>query len=149
MAKTPGVAKGGKSDGLVELWALDGSIAEAIRADPRYKVTPASGAVASMDTLLRDDGCKVAVEDGARVYFDGGVAYASMRLDGATLVVDFAPPRAMAEYAAVMGHYEALAARPGWLRYRRPATRDPKPDLAAKLGSMIGQAMFERHGPRP
>jgi hypothetical protein len=43
--------------------------------------------------------------------------------------------------------YVASPARRGWLRYRRPATRAPGPDLEANLGAVLGAAAWERHRP--
>jgi hypothetical protein len=84
---------------------------------------------------------------GKRIYVEGGREVAVLALAGEELITDFEPPRALDEYAGVMHFYAACPGRPGWLRFRRPATRDPRPSLEANLGSMLGRAAYERHPP--
>lgn len=128
-----------KPDALT-LWTHLGPLAEAMRAAP-VRMTPAAYCAASMDTCLQDDGTVVTLDRDARVYAAGKAPYARMWLDGDTLVLRFQAPK---DKTDVDMAYFKPATPKGWLEYRRPATRDPKPDLAANIGSVLGQASFER-----
>ena len=85
--------------------------------------------------------------EGWRVYAEQGRDVAAMTILGDELVLDFAPPVATDELAKGKRWYTASPTRPGWLRYRRPATRNPGPDLEANLGGVLGTASRERHRP--
>jgi hypothetical protein len=66
-----------------------------------------------------------------------------MRLDGEDLEVDFRAPRELEEFEGVLRYYQRLKEPAGWLRIRRPATRDPRPWLEADFGSMLGTTTRE------
>lgn len=132
------------NDPFAGLWSLDGSLAEALRAN-KVRVTPAVYAAASMDTSLLQDGGHVRVVDGARVYStSGGEDVATMRISGDVLITRFVAPLHSDELERARRFYRAVRGKPGWLEYRRPATKDPRPDLEADLGTVLGQATLER-----
>jgi hypothetical protein len=98
-----------------------------------------------MDTSLLEEGGHVRVEDGARVYSTSlGEDVATMRISGDTLITQFSAPVKSEAFAAVQRFYRSVPGKPGWLEYRRPATRDPRPGLDADLGLILGGAKFER-----
>jgi hypothetical protein len=109
-----------------------------------FKVTPEAYAAASMDTCLQDDGVEIRLVDGARVYAHRGKDFATLALDGKTLILRFVAPKQTDDLARVARFYGPVPGRAGWLEYRRPAARDPRPDLEADVGSVLGQATFER-----
>jgi hypothetical protein len=124
-------------------WELDGRLAEAMRASG-VKMTPERFAAASTDTCLQDDGVHVVVVNGARVYSTRGAEFATLAITEGVLVLRFAAPRDRGVLLNVEHHYRPVKGRPGWLEYRRPATRTPRPDLEANLGEVLGQLQFER-----
>jgi hypothetical protein len=111
--------------------------------------TPANYALLSTDTMLSLDG-EVMREEGARfIYAKDGVDVSAMELVGDELVIDFLAPTDLESDAGFgktlrdfLSYYEPI--RRGWLRYREPARRDPRPALEANLEMMLGQATFER-----
>jgi len=109
-----------------------------------FKVTREAWAAASMDTCLQDDDVVVRLVDGVRVYFERGKEIATLALDGATLVLRFSAPKSKDALAGVERFYRPVPGRPGWLEFRRPATRDPRPGLEAGIGRILGTAAFER-----
>jgi hypothetical protein len=104
-----------------------------------------------MNTILTLTSTAYRDERSRRVYSAGGADFATLELEGDELVVEFqAPsnldhaiegPRTLRDF---LSHYEPVRGRPGWLRFRRPATRDPRPDLDARVGPMLGQAARQR-----
>lgn len=92
-------------------------------------------------------------EDKKIIYSLDGTDVASLQLVGGDIVIEFlAPPdldiaidgpRTLRDF---LHHFEAVADRPGWLRYRRIANRDPRPGLDARLGAMLGQSARQRLG---
>jgi hypothetical protein len=110
------------------------------------RLTPAQYCWASNDTMLASR-AEARDEGGWRIYREKGADVAAMTMLGEDLVLDFAPPRAMDEFAEVKRFYGSSPERKGWLRFRRPATHDPRPDLEAHLGSMLGTAYRERNMP--
>lgn len=127
----------------LSLWSHPGELAAAMRA-AKVKMTPAAYAAASMDTTLQVLGdVRVRLEGDTRVYSQGDADIATLRLEGDALVLQFAAPDPMEPFADVAHHYTALE-RPGWLELRRPATRDPRPGLEAKVGAVLGRASLER-----
>jgi hypothetical protein len=142
-AKTTTVRSRAKPNAM-ELWTNTGPLAEAMRAGG-FKITPEAFAAASMDTCLQDDGVEVRIVDGARVYSDLGKEFATLALDGTTLILRFAAPKKKDDLARVERFYRPVAGRPGWLEFRRPATRDPRPNLEAAVGTLLGQAAFDRN----
>lgn len=133
--KQPGTA--------MDLWTHDGALADAMRA-AKLKMTPEAFAAASMDTCLQGDEVSVRVVDGIRTYSERGDAFATLAIAGKELVLCFAAPKNWDELSKVERFYQPLVDKRGWLEYRRPATRDPKPDLEADVGSILGRAAFER-----
>jgi hypothetical protein len=99
-----------------------------------------------METML-GLGSEARDEKGWRVFAEKGADVAAMTMMGDELVVEFVPPRACEELDAKKRFYRDSRDREGWLQYRRPATRDPRPDLEANLGSIIGSASWERNKP--
>jgi hypothetical protein len=128
----------------MELWTHPGSLAEAMRAArPTHKLTPPAKCAASMDTcLILYDGATVALDGKVRVYSIGKKEYARMWIARGKLVVEFEGPKAGAGDKAK--YYRPVPGKKGWLRYTRPATGDPIPDLVADLGTILGTAAFER-----
>lgn len=120
-----------------------------IPAPPTSKrLSPAEYCWAAKDTMLSMLGrTTVRDESGWRVYADAGVDVAAMTLLGSELVLDFAPPRTYERMERVRPRYAESPSRPGWLRFRQPATRDPRPGLEAELGAMLGRAARERNPP--
>lgn len=120
---------------------------------PAKASSPASYAILAMNTGLSIHGAQVR-RDGAKwIYAERGADVASMELVGAELVVEFLEPanldvvidnRTGARLRDFLHHFEQIRGRPGWRRYRRPATRDPRPDLESRVGPMIGQAALQR-----
>ena len=139
--KTSG-AKKRKRDAL-ELWGVDGPLADAMRAGG-CAIGPAAYAAASMDTCLQHDGVRVRVEDGARVYSAAGRDFATLAIEGDELVLRFEAPRASPELDKARAHYRPVPGHAGWLEFRRPATRAPGPGLAANVGAILGAAAFAR-----
>jgi hypothetical protein len=113
-------------------------------AAPR-RVTPAEVAWASLDTMLQMSSDTHRDEVAGRVYEQRGKEIAVLRRAGSQLVLDFEAPQAMAEFERVRPLYEAVPGRTGWLRFRQPATNDPRPGLEADLGTMLGAADAERN----
>ena len=111
-------------------------------------MTGARCAFVSMETTL-SLGSTGSREEGEwrRVYSEGGTDVAVMERVGETLIVDFLPPADATEFAAVMQHYKKTPGKKGWLRFERPATRDPRPALEAGLGGMLGAASHQRRQP--
>ncbi|MCB9597558.1 MAG: hypothetical protein H6719_32870 [Sandaracinaceae bacterium] len=138
MAKAP--KSRAKPDALT-LWSHPGELASAMRG---CKMTPKAFAAASADTLLQREGVTVELVDGVRVYSERGIEIGTLALDGDTLVLRFAAPDERPDWEQVEHCYEAVADRPGWLEFRRPATRDPRPSLEARVGALVGRAAFER-----
>jgi hypothetical protein len=137
-------AKPAPRDPFGGYWSFDGSLAEVTRAN-KVKMTPAVYAAASMDTMLLEDGGHVRVDKDARVYTTSAKQdVATMRLSGDVLIVQFIAPRESDALARAKRFYKAVKGKPGWLEFRRPATRDPRPALDADLGAVVGQAVFER-----
>jgi len=86
-------------------------------------------------------------ENGWRIYTEKEQDVAAMTMIGEELVIELVPPRDLRQFDKVKKFYTWSSERSGWLRYTRPATRDPKPDLAADLGSMLGAASWDRNKP--
>jgi hypothetical protein len=100
-----------------------------------------------MDTCLLEPGGHVRVEDDARIYStSAGEDIATMRLAGDTLVVQFIAPQVTVDLDLARAFYQPVPGKPGWLEYRRPATRDPRPSLEARVGGIVGRASHERRG---
>lgn len=88
-----------------------------------------------------DDGVTEHEEDGVSKLAFHGVPYATYRVDGNDLVVTVKKPQALGELASKLGHYDEQPG--GWLRWRTPVSRDPRPWLDADVGTMTGRAMRE------
>jgi hypothetical protein len=113
--------------------------------------TPANWALLSQHTMMSLDDEVMREERGRFIYSKDGVDVSSMHLDDDELVIDFLAPTDLESDAGFgktlrdfLSFYKPVKGRPGWLRFRQPATRDPRPALEAHLGMMTGQAVFER-----
>lgn len=123
------------------LWTFDGPLAEEVRVC-KLKLSPAAYCAISHDTCLHGDDTHVRVEKGARIYRGGdGEDYATLRVDDAVVVLTFVAP---IETEHDPRFYRAVRGKPEWLEFRRPATRDPRPDLEADVGALLGAAAYER-----
>jgi hypothetical protein len=100
------------------------------------------------DTMLGAAAARCDAE-GRRTYVEGGAEVAVLALVGEELVLDFLPPPPSPELTKVAAHYTPTPGRTGWLQYRRDATRDPRSDLAAKIGTLLGRARAGRKPPPP
>jgi len=140
--KTAPAISRAKPDAM-QLWTHLGRLAEAMR-EGGFKMTPEAFAAASMDTCLQDEGVEVRIVDGIRVYVEGGAEFANLALRGKTLILQFVAPKQGDDLVNVERFYRPVAGRSGWLEFQRPATRDPRPDLDANVGAILGQAAFER-----
>lgn len=144
--KKSSAKKSSKKIDAIELWTHEGRLAEAMRT-PEYKMTPRGYVAASMDGILHADDTSVRVVDGVRIYSAAKGDFATLAFDGEEMVVRFVAPKTIPEEHARF--YEPVNGKPGWVEYRRPARRDPKPDLIAGLGGIVGAAAFERQGRKP
>ena len=122
----------------MSLWSQLGPLAEAMRA-AKLKMTAEAFAGATHDTMLGGDGVTVRLDGAVRVYSIGRDDYARMWIADGELVIQLVAPRSM----VLVGRHFKPVEPMGWIEYRRPATRDPKPDLEANLGTVIGTARRE------
>lgn len=116
-----------------------------IKKNEKSKLTPgARFAFAATTTTLTICSTSAREEGGRRIFSEGGAEVAVMELVGERLIVDFLPPADTSAFAKVLRHYGKAPGRPGWLRFERPATRDPGPGLEADFGSLLGAAASQR-----
>jgi len=85
----------------------------------------------------------VVTEEGKAVRFScKGTPFATVEVQGEDLVVSFLAPKEPQVPAEKLAHYRP--AKPtGWLEFRTPVSRDPKPWLQSGFGSMVGRVQFE------
>jgi hypothetical protein len=110
-------------------------------------MSPAEYAWAAQNAMLQDDSDQVRDSSDSRVYIQRGREFAVLTRKGQELILDFEPPAAMERFEHVKRFYSKTPGRPGWLRFKRPANRDPSPDLEADLGSLLNRAEYERNPP--
>jgi hypothetical protein len=74
-------------------------------------------------------------------YFEGK-AFSSYQLVEDEIVFRFRRPHDDSVRKAVAEHYTELTSPKDWLEYRRPLSKDPKPNLQARLAEVAGGAFF-------
>jgi hypothetical protein len=88
-------------------------------------------------------GVTVREEAGALHFAYEGVDYASLRFDGGDLEIRFRKPSVLDDWERRKAHFREDRTRSGWLIWRTPIKRDPRPWLDAGIGSTIGRTVLE------
>jgi hypothetical protein len=97
-----------------------------------------------LDGTYTETKSETRTERGKTIFTEGGGDTASLEVVDGEMIIEFLAPTKLDKFADVISHYEPVAGKRGWLRFRKPATSNPTPSLAAKLGSMLGAAASER-----
>lgn len=77
------------------------------------------------------------------VSYYSGLPLAAYWIEGEEIVFRFPRPDDDSKREGVERYYRVLSTPKGWLEYRRPLSRDPKPNLVAKLADVKGTSFFE------
>jgi hypothetical protein len=103
-----------------------------------------SYALASTRTTLGGDGVTEEEDGGFTRFSVGKEPFATLAVEGNDLVVTFRKPKDLdSRLQSKLAYYEELSKPRGWLEWRTPISRDPRPELEADFGSMIGRTLFE------
>lgn len=72
-----------------------------------------------------------------------GLPFAAYWFDGDEVVFRFRRPDDDGMRRGVEQYYRDLSTPKNWLEYRRPLSKDSKPNLVAKLADVLGTSFFE------
>ena len=112
----------------------------------KKKVSPA--VLKYVTTVCRDElgeglpDVELTESNGVTISSYAGAAFAAYWLTESEIVFRFRRPIDDTERASCAEFYSELTSPKDWLEYRRPLSRDPKPDLESKLAQVMGKAFF-------